>query len=95
LQTLPVDTVKIDRSFTARIDEDPERCALAEAIVKLGHTLALAVVAEGIETSAQAAILRAIGCEFGQGYYFAKPQDPATVQASLPQAPAASAAAMH
>jgi diguanylate cyclase (GGDEF)-like protein/PAS domain S-box-containing protein len=95
LQTLPVDTVKIDRSFTARIDEDPERCALAEAIVKLGHTLALAVVAEGIETSAQAAILRAIGCEFGQGYYFAKPQDPATVQASLPQAPAASTAAMH
>ena len=52
---------------------DPEDAALAHAIVKLGHTLHLRVVAEGVETAAQLAELRAIDCEYGQGYLFARP----------------------
>jgi diguanylate cyclase (GGDEF)-like protein/PAS domain S-box-containing protein len=86
LQTLPVDSVKIDQSFIARIQDGPEQAALANAIVKVGQTLHLAVVAEGIETAQQVDHLRAIGCQYGQGYYFAKPQDPASIEASLTQA---------
>ena len=87
LQTLPVDTVKIDRSFIARINEGPEQSALARGIVKIGHELHLSVVAEGVETREQAELLHAIGCEYGQGYYFARPQDPESVQAILALAP--------
>jgi diguanylate cyclase (GGDEF)-like protein/PAS domain S-box-containing protein len=85
LQTLPVHSVKIDRSFIAKIQDSPEQAALAQAIVKVGHTLHLAVVAEGIETAEQADYLRAIGCQYGQGYHFAEPQDPATIGANLTQ----------
>jgi diguanylate cyclase (GGDEF)-like protein/PAS domain S-box-containing protein len=87
LQTLPVDFVKIDQSFIAKIQDSPEQAALAQAIVKVGHTLHLAVVAEGIETAEQADYLRAIGCQYGQGYHFAKPQDRASIEASLAQTP--------
>ena len=87
LQTLPVDSVKIDQSFIAQIQDSPEQATLAQAIVKVGHTLHLAVVAEGIETAQQADYLRAIGCQYGQGFYFAKPQDPASIEASLARAP--------
>jgi EAL domain-containing protein (putative c-di-GMP-specific phosphodiesterase class I) len=86
LQTLPVDSVKIDQSFIAQIQDSPEQATLAQAIVKVGHTLHLAVVAEGIETAQQADYLRAIGCQYGQGFYFAKPQDPASIEASLARA---------
>jgi diguanylate cyclase (GGDEF)-like protein len=85
LQTLPVDSVKIDQSFIVGIEAAPERAALAQAIVKVARTLDLAVVAEGIETSRQAQYLRAIGCQFGQGHHFAGPQDPASVEANLRQ----------
>jgi EAL domain-containing protein (putative c-di-GMP-specific phosphodiesterase class I) len=86
LQTLPVDSVKIDQSFIAEIQDAPEQAALAQAIVKVGHTLHLAVVAEGVETDRQAEYLGAIGCEYGQGHHFARPQDHAAVEASLAQA---------
>jgi diguanylate cyclase (GGDEF)-like protein/PAS domain S-box-containing protein len=87
LQTLPVDFVKIDQSFIAKIQDSPEQAALAQAIVKVGHTLHLAVIAEGIETAEQADYLRAIGCQYGQGYHFARPQDRASIEASLAQSP--------
>jgi predicted signal transduction protein with EAL and GGDEF domain len=83
LQTLPVDTVKIDRSFIAKIQEGREQAALARAIVGVGHALNLAVVAEGVETGEHVRLLRGIGCEYGQGYHFAKPQDPGVVRAML------------
>jgi diguanylate cyclase (GGDEF)-like protein/PAS domain S-box-containing protein len=83
LQTLPVNSVKIDRSFVAQIQDGPQQAALAEAIVKVGQALHLTIVAEGIETAEQLDCLRRIGCEYGQGYYFAKPQDPAVIDASL------------
>jgi diguanylate cyclase (GGDEF)-like protein len=73
LRRFPVDVLKIDRSFVAALGGAPEDAALAHAIVKLGRTLHLRVVAEGIETAAQLAELRALDCEYGQGYLFGRP----------------------
>jgi len=77
-RTLPVDTVKIDKSFLARhggtdIDTDGE--VVLSGIVAMAHELKRAVVAEGIESEADAQFLSRIGCEFGQGYYFAAALD--------------------
>jgi diguanylate cyclase (GGDEF)-like protein/PAS domain S-box-containing protein len=73
LQSFPVDILKIDRSFVTRVAAGPEESALARAIVKLAHSLGLTTVAEGIEDEDQLNSLRAMGCSFGQGYYFSPP----------------------
>jgi diguanylate cyclase (GGDEF)-like protein/PAS domain S-box-containing protein len=75
LHRLPVDILKIDRSFVSAVAGSPEESALVRAIVQLGQTLALETVAEGVETSEQLAELRRLDCQLGQGYYFAKPLD--------------------
>jgi len=85
LQRLPVDILKIDRSFVSGVAGNAEESALARAIVKLGQTLGLETVAEGIETSDQLAVLRELGCQLGQGYYFAKPLDPEAADGLLKQ----------
>ena len=72
LRRLPVDKVKIDRSFITDLDR-ATGAALVHGIVELGRSLRLTSVAEGIETADQAAALTGFGCEFGQGYYFARP----------------------
>ena len=74
LQHLPVDTLKIDRSFTRDIDVSPRAAALVEAILVMGAALDLKVVAEGIERPAQMVRLRQAGCTLGQGYLFGRPQ---------------------
>jgi EAL domain-containing protein (putative c-di-GMP-specific phosphodiesterase class I) len=82
LQQFPVDTLKIDRSFVARIGGDDEaegEGEIVRLIVSLAHTLGLEVVAEGTETKAQVEYLAALGCGYGQGYYFARPLGPAEV----------------
>jgi EAL domain-containing protein (putative c-di-GMP-specific phosphodiesterase class I) len=66
--------LKIDRSFVAGMQDDPKSLALVQTITELGHRLDLTVVPEGIETEEQAAVLRAIGCTRGQGYYFGRPE---------------------
>jgi diguanylate cyclase (GGDEF)-like protein len=72
LRYLPVDTVKIDRSFIGtKIDR--KNYDIVQAIVNLAHSLGLDVIAEGIETQTQLAMLRRLGCEYGQGYLFARP----------------------
>ncbi|BCY10064.1 bifunctional diguanylate cyclase/phosphodiesterase [Actinoplanes sp. L3-i22] len=76
LTRLPVDILKIDRSFVAELDDTPEGSAVAGAIVRLSQVLHLATVAEGVETEPQAAELRALGCDIGQGYLYAKPLSP-------------------
>ncbi len=76
LQRFPIDILKIDRSFVARIGGRPEDAALAHAIIKLGQTLHLDVIAEGIETDDQLNELRNLGCEYGQGYLIARPLAP-------------------
>ncbi len=73
LKRLPVDILKIDKSFVAGVDSDAENAVIARAIVNLAHSLQLQVVAEGIETEAQRGALRLLGCDFGQGYLVARP----------------------
>jgi EAL domain-containing protein (putative c-di-GMP-specific phosphodiesterase class I) len=62
--------LKVDKAFVDGVGDSPESGALAETIIQLGHTLHLETVAEGIEQPRQADGLRALGCRFGQGFYF-------------------------
>jgi EAL domain-containing protein (putative c-di-GMP-specific phosphodiesterase class I) len=73
LHMLPVDTVKIDRSFVSKSDTSHHHRVLIEATVKVARSLGMTTVAEGIETPGQAAITRELGCDKGQGYFFSKP----------------------
>lgn len=73
LQRLPVDVVKIDRSFVMDIPENQGHIALTKAIVAMAHELGLKVVAEGIETIEQQQFLQSLQCEMGQGYLYSKP----------------------
>ena len=75
LRDLPIDLLKIDRSFVRDIAQGPEESALAHSIIKLGTVFGLMVVGEGIETSAQADVLRGLGCHTGQGYHYFRPTD--------------------
>jgi diguanylate cyclase (GGDEF)-like protein len=73
LRQLPIDMLKIAKSFVDGLGGDSEQEAFARAILKLGRNLDLCVVAEGIETSGQAAWLRKLGCDLGQGFHFSRP----------------------
>lgn len=73
LQRLPVNELKIDRSFVDGVDRDPRRQALLRSIVDIGHSLGLEVTAEGVETEAELAILRRARCDLVQGYLIARP----------------------
>ncbi len=75
LNRFPVDALKIDRSFVDGIEDDVESSALAAAIIKIGETLNLHTIAEGIETEGQLSRLQDLGCRLGQGYNFARPMD--------------------
>ncbi len=76
LRQLPIDVMKIDRSFVCALDIDDSAMAIARAIVALARSLRLNLVAEGIETETQAAVLRSMGCEELQGYFYSKPVAP-------------------
>ena len=78
LQRFPVDIVKIDRSFTAAIDGPVEDIVLLKGIIDLGNALGLNLVAEGIETSEQHRIVRGLGCQGAQGFFFGRPAPIAT-----------------
>lgn len=73
LRRYPLDELKIDRSFVDDVTEKGDDQAIAKTILSMADTLKLAAVAEGIETRAQAELLRSLGCPIGQGYLFAKP----------------------
>lgn len=73
LKRFPIDKLKIDPSFVQDLPEDASDKAIAEAIIGLARTLSLRVVAEGIETGAQADLLCRLGTPYGQGYFFSKP----------------------
>jgi len=73
LRQLPVDALKIDRSFVAGIEADPEAAALTASIVAMGRALGLRVIAEGVETEAQRDLLASFGCDEMQGFLFSRP----------------------
>lgn len=73
LHRFPVDTLKIDRSFVNRIEEKDENVEIVRTIATLARNLGMEVVAEGVESSEQLACLRALNCEYAQGYHFSRP----------------------
>jgi diguanylate cyclase (GGDEF)-like protein len=83
LTRFPVAALKIDRSFVADVLDDPADATIVRTIVDMAHTLGFIVVAEGVETEAQAAFLRGLGCEQAQGYHFAKPMPEAELRVLL------------
>jgi len=85
LERLPVDLLKIDRSFTASLGSDREVPVLLRSIIKLGQTLRLQVLAEGIERLDQVVRLRELGCKLGQGYHFSPPLPADAVPEALSQ----------
>ncbi len=83
LKQLPVDVIKIDKTFVDDVDTDADDVALVDAVAGLGQALKMQTVAEGIETDAQWATLRRLGIDHGQGYLFGKPADPEQIRAML------------
>jgi diguanylate cyclase (GGDEF)-like protein len=73
LTKFPLDVLKVDRSFTSDLPNNPDAVSVAKAIITLGESLGLQVVAEGVETREQADFLRRAGCCIGQGYLFSRP----------------------
>ena len=76
LKRFPVGKLKIDRSFVRDLEADPDDRAIAATILSMGRSLRLKVLAEGVETKEQYAILRGMGCELVQGYHFSRPLPP-------------------
>jgi diguanylate cyclase (GGDEF)-like protein/PAS domain S-box-containing protein len=83
LKLLPVDEIKIDRSFVERLGQDREDTAIVAAIVAMAHALDLSVVAEGVETLEQLAQLRALDCELAQGFLFSRPLSVSSIRLLL------------
>ena len=83
LQDLPLDILKIDKLFVDHIAEDPRRTAFAQAIIRMGKTLGLGLIAEGVETADQAERLQSLGCRFAQGFYFSRPVPADQIQRML------------
>lgn len=86
LHRFPIDFLKVDRSFVGRVGQDARESEIVKVIVGLGRNLGMQVIAEGVETSEQAGFLRDLECEYGQGYYFARPLDAEAAGALLPHA---------
>jgi diguanylate cyclase (GGDEF)-like protein len=76
LKRLPVDELKVDRTFVLNIDKDRNDAALVRGAIDLGHNLGLTVVAEGVEGAAHVAALHQLGCDIAQGYHYARPMPP-------------------
>ena len=85
LRTLPIDEIKLDRGFIEHLPENEKDGAIVAAIIVMAHKLGLQVVAEGIETQAQAQFLRKYQCDYFQGYYFARPASLAELKLSYEQ----------
>jgi diguanylate cyclase (GGDEF)-like protein len=88
LRQLPVDIIKIDQSFIADLGRPTGGRAIVDGVTKLAQALNLSVIAEGVETQAQCDEVRDIGCEFAQGYHFARPMSRAAFHAHLAAVPA-------
>ncbi len=80
LKRFPVETIKIDRSFVSGLGLEADDTSIVEAVVRLGHSLGLTVVAEGVETPLQLNGLRQLACDKAQGYLFGRPRPAALVE---------------
>ncbi len=85
LRQFPIDAIKIDRSFVTRADDTAESGAIVHALVRLGKELGIETIAEGIESTTQLDRVCHEGCDSGQGYFLARPLDPADVHALVTQ----------
>ena len=83
LGRLPIDTIKIDQSFVRVMHRQQSAAATVAAVITLAKAHGKSLVAEGIESAEDAALLKAMGCEYGQGYYFARPQDAGSFLAAI------------
>lgn len=83
LRRLPIDVLKIDQSFVRDMAHEGDARSIVQAIIALAHALHKSVVAEGVETLEQANLLRALGCEEAQGYYFSRPVTAAALEAVM------------
>jgi diguanylate cyclase (GGDEF)-like protein len=81
IKQLAVAELKIDRTFVSGMEADGRNAAIVRSTIELGHNLGLSVVAEGVETGHELAELRRFGCDYAQGYHFARPMDAAIVEA--------------
>ncbi|RUT30552.1 EAL domain-containing protein [Paenibacillus zeisoli] len=84
LHSLPIGCLKIDRSFVSNITSDSDSRAIAEMIISMARQIGLAIVAEGVETEAQVALLKELQCYNAQGFYYSKPLTPDEVSVHLP-----------
>jgi len=82
LSEMPVDSLKVDRSFLEKIEDDHGH-SVVQGIVDMGHELGLSIIAEGVETKPQQALLQEMGCDFAQGFLYAKPVDGAEAKRLL------------
>jgi diguanylate cyclase (GGDEF)-like protein/PAS domain S-box-containing protein len=87
LQSFPLDSLKIDRTFVSRMEFDPEKREIVRTILALARTLRMEVVAEGIETPEQLGMLRELGCQYGQGFYFSNALDERAAAAWMERPP--------
>jgi EAL domain-containing protein (putative c-di-GMP-specific phosphodiesterase class I) len=87
LKRLPADAIKIDKSFVRGLGEDVEDTAIVGMVVELAHTFGMEAIAEGVETEAQAELLREMGCDFAQGFHISKPLLPDDVSRLLADNP--------
>lgn len=87
LYRFPFNTLKIDRSFVRRMGVNGENSEIVRTIITLAHSMSMNMTAEGVETAAQLAQLRALKCEYGLGYFFSKPVDCKAARAILAAQP--------
>jgi predicted signal transduction protein with EAL and GGDEF domain len=90
LRRLPVDCVKVDRSFVRGLPDNEEDVAIVNAVIELGHALKLSVTAEGVETADQLGNLQTAGCDTAQGFLFYRPEPPEVIEQLFADAPAPS-----
>jgi EAL domain-containing protein (putative c-di-GMP-specific phosphodiesterase class I) len=88
LTRLPLDVLKVDRSFVGGLGVEPRDTAITEAIVAMSQALSLRVVGEGVETEQQLAELSRLGCDVAQGYYFSRPVPADEISVMLARGPA-------
>nr|WP_293109793.1 EAL domain-containing protein [Okeania sp. SIO2F4] len=86
IRNFPIDTLKIDRSFVMTMDSESQNLEITKAIISLASNLEIDVIAEGVETASQLALLRDLNCKYGQGYFFSKPVDSSQATKSIASA---------